>query len=250
MKVTKLNCTACGAPISVPEDLDFINCSSCGSFLGIERGEGYVALKVAEKIARAIEDSGKGTQDVIRENTQVTRSELQRLQMSQEISSAQMQLSNIQAEIRGLERAQKNPKTALQMKALRFTEYQAMDRIRLLDIQLSAPASDNLAACAEFAEREITWIDSEISVLNLSNSPQRNQITLSLNNRKQELREKAYDLQVRGLKSRFPSFKVKDLPLNDQAQAAALLAQIAEDENGLRSSRGTPAGNAVHQEDS
>jgi hypothetical protein len=39
--------------------------------LTVERGEGYVALKVAEKLTRAIESSGHETQAVIREGAQV-----------------------------------------------------------------------------------------------------------------------------------------------------------------------------------
>jgi len=33
MEVKKLNCEACGAPIAVPDDVDHINCASCGSYL-------------------------------------------------------------------------------------------------------------------------------------------------------------------------------------------------------------------------
>jgi len=81
MEIKKLNCTACGAPISVPDDMDYINCAACGSFLAIQRGEGYVALKVAEKISRVIEDSGRGTQEVIRQGSQDTQVELRRMQL-------------------------------------------------------------------------------------------------------------------------------------------------------------------------
>src|SRR5450759_2084713 len=144
MKVTKLNCTACGAPISVADDLYFLNCAACGTFLAIERGDGYVALKLAERVARAIEDSGKGTQDVIRESTQVTRSELQRLQMAQELSAVQMQLSNIQAEIRAVQRLPTTMTTISQIQNLHISEYYAMDRNRLLSIQMSSPDPLNL----------------------------------------------------------------------------------------------------------
>lgn len=67
MKITKVNCPACGAPISIPEDLDSINCSYCGIFFGREGDEGSIMHKVAEKLTREIEDSGKGTQEAISE---------------------------------------------------------------------------------------------------------------------------------------------------------------------------------------
>src|SRR5512137_1103532 len=104
MRIEKLNCTACGAPMSIPGDLDFVTCSSCGSSLRIERGDGYVALKIVEKLTKSIEESGFATQEVIRENTQVTRAEFQRLQLAQELSAAETRLSNIQAEIRAVKR--------------------------------------------------------------------------------------------------------------------------------------------------
>jgi transcription elongation factor Elf1 len=60
MPMIKVNCAACGAPISIPpaSDLEFITCSSCGTSLQVEHGEGYISLKIAEKIAQSIEASG------------------------------------------------------------------------------------------------------------------------------------------------------------------------------------------------
>jgi hypothetical protein len=41
----------------LPDDLDYINCSSCGSFFRVKRGDGYMALEAAGKIAPAITNS-------------------------------------------------------------------------------------------------------------------------------------------------------------------------------------------------
>ena len=49
MQIVKLNCTACGAPISITEDIDILFCTSCGSKLAVERGDGYITLKLVEK---------------------------------------------------------------------------------------------------------------------------------------------------------------------------------------------------------
>jgi len=57
MKVIQLNCPTCGASISIPETVTQFNCASCGSRLTLEHGEGYYALKAAEKISDAIRSS-------------------------------------------------------------------------------------------------------------------------------------------------------------------------------------------------
>ena len=76
MKIIKLNCSACGAPhLHIPEDIDRLTCANCGTFLALERGEGYYALKAADQISEAIHETGRGTQDAIRQSTQETRNE-------------------------------------------------------------------------------------------------------------------------------------------------------------------------------
>ena len=248
MKISKLNCTACGAPMSIPEDLDQITCASCGTGLVIERGEGYVALKLAEKIARTIEVSGIQTQDVIRENTQVTRTELQRLQLSQELSALQMQLNGIQTEIRLLQRDPNNKKFNSQLISLRGNEYQAMERIRVLKRQISVPDTENLRACIEVAEWECSWIGPELAALKSSNQPQKGRLQSELENRKNELNISIHGLKIREVRNRFVSFKRPDAPEADFAQTSALLAMINEDERKLHQLRNTPEGKAVHDE--
>ena len=130
MNTQRLACASCGAPIQVPENLKYLNCTYCGASLSVERGEGYSALRIAEEVTRTIEDVGKRTETTIREGTQVTREELQRLQLSQEYSAAQNQLLNIRAEIRALERQEKNRKVKEQVKELREQE-----RIHYLRVQ-------------------------------------------------------------------------------------------------------------------
>lgn len=164
MKITKLNCTSCGAPISVPDGINYINCSSCGSFLAIERGEGYIALKIAEKITQVITDSSRNTQEVIRENTVVTRSELQRLQLSNEVSTAKMKLNFLQTEIRSLERESTNLKKSFQLKNLHTEEFLTLDQIRLLEYKMTVPEQNNLETSIKFFRQELEWIDSELQL--------------------------------------------------------------------------------------
>jgi len=244
MKITKVNCTSCGAPISIPEDLDFINCSSCGSFLSIERGEGYVALKAVEKVVRAVEQ----TQQEIRTSTEVTRSELQRLQLSQEVTALQSQLANIQAEIRTLLRLKSDSKTKRQIEDLHTTEYQLMDRLRCLDGQIASALPQSITTRIQMYEKEISWIDTEVQSLTMSNHPQRWQVIQQLRNRKNELSQTIADLKISDLKSKLPSFQTKELPIGELAAAAAFLGLLAADELALRNQRRQPEVNAVYQE--
>jgi len=248
MKISKLNCTACGAPISIPEDINQIVCTSCGTSLGIERGEGYVALKIADKLARAIESSGSQTQDAIRENTQVTRSELQKLQLSQELSAAQMQLNGIQAEIRALERGSKNLKLTAQLLALRQNEYQVMERIRTIKLQVTTPEPDDLAGTLALAEWELDWIASEMSALQGSAVQRRVQLLADLKKRYDALSASVKQMRIHQLKSRLSSFDIPNPAADDLTQISHLLAVLDQDEKSIRSLLLTPEGLAVYNE--
>ena len=93
MKTVKLNCASCGAPIVIPDDVDTVTCSSCHSTMMVDRGEGYVTLKIVEKLANAI-----------KENAYVTQVELKRMQLNQLISMEEMKVNTLQAEIRAVKR--------------------------------------------------------------------------------------------------------------------------------------------------
>lgn len=248
MKITKLNCTACGAPISIPEDIDQIVCTSCGTSLGIERGEGYVALKIADKLARAIESSGSQTQDAIRESTQVTRDELQKLQLAQELSAMQMQLSGIQSEIRALEHGSKNLKSAAQKLALRKNEYQLMERIRTLKLQVTTPAPDDLTGTLALAEWELDWVASEMTALQESAVQRKVQLLADLKNRSDALSASVKEMRIRQLKGRLPSFGMPDPPMDDLEQITHLLTVLDQDEKSIRSQLLTPEGLAVYND--
>ena len=132
MNVQRVSCASCGAPIQISDDIDRLNCTYCGAGLVVQRGEGYVALKLAEQMSRTIQDSGARTQTMVREGTQVTRAELKRLQLSQELSATHIQLSSIQTEIRGLMRQKRNRQIDRQLKELRKQESTLLSQIREL----------------------------------------------------------------------------------------------------------------------
>lgn len=163
MEIIKLNCAGCGAPINIPENVEFLNCISCGSALAVQRGEGYVTLKMVKEVTEAIRDG-----------TYATKSELQKLQLTQEISMLEMQLGNLRGEIRGIERAEQagttNLRLAAQQKDLHYQEYLLIERIRKLRANLDAitlPNPDNDLASME---RQLDLVQQAIEALDESGS--------------------------------------------------------------------------------
>lgn len=157
MKTVKLNCAACGAPISIPEDLDTLICNSCGSKLAVDRGDGYTTLKLVEKLTQVIQDSGDKTHSALRENTFVTKTELKKVQISQAVNTEEMKLNSLRQEIRGLARkTQLLPVEAQQLTALRVDECESMQRIRKLNMdaaRLEEDWEENLEVFREDLER-------------------------------------------------------------------------------------------------
>lgn len=248
MKVIKLNCPTCGAPISVPEAMEFINCASCGSFLAIDRGEGYVALKVAEKLARAIEDSGKDTQDVIRESITVTRSELQRLQAVQEISAIQMRLNNIQSEIRTIQRQPQSLTTENQLKGLHTEEFLAMDQIRVLNQTAKAPAENDVQGQILFFENEIRLIEAEISAIKQSGDSQRNRIEDILETQREKLEDQVRNIKIQQIKNTLKTYRRPHDKFDNQDEAEEFLLIIEKDLQKIESRKDTAEGRVVHSE--
>lgn len=166
MKIVKLNCAACGAPISIPEDLDVLFCNSCGSKLAVDRGDGYTTLKLVEKLTQAIQDSGDKTHSALRENTFVTKTELKKVQISQAVNTEEMKLNSLRQEIRGLNRkTQLLPVEAQQLTALRLDECDSMQRIRKLNLD-SAKLEDGWEENLEVFRDDLERLDAIIKVVN------------------------------------------------------------------------------------
>jgi predicted RNA-binding Zn-ribbon protein involved in translation (DUF1610 family) len=132
MEIQKINCASCGAPIDIPENIDKIKCPFCTAQLSVNRGERYITLQIVEKVSNAVERSGNATQTTIRDSTQVTQTELKRLQISQDLSMLQLQLTNIQSEIRSLERGKRDLIGNKQINDLFIEEKSIKYRMQLL----------------------------------------------------------------------------------------------------------------------
>lgn len=139
MELKQLICPACIGTVDVPADAKRVVCSYCGSELFVEHNQGFTNLSLAETIKETLQDVGQETQSAIRDNTGVTKAELQRLQIGQQISTLQIQLSSIRAEIRSLEREKKPPRfVKKQLKDLRTEEQECLAQIRNLQSVLAA----------------------------------------------------------------------------------------------------------------
>lgn len=139
MELKQMTCPSCMGAVQVPTDMDRIACTYCGSELIVEYREGdMMTLSLAQKIKETLQDVGQKTQGAIRENTGVTKIELQRLQIGQQIGTLQIRLSSIRAEIRVLEREKQLSRVAKsQLKELHKEEQECLLQIRNLQSFLS-----------------------------------------------------------------------------------------------------------------
>ena len=109
MKTVTLNCASCGAPVFIPDGAETFVCPSCQTTLMVDRGEGYITLKVLEKLSDSIQEMGKATSSAIEQNTFATQMELKRMQLQHLVSLEEMKLSSLQSELRAAAwRAQAN----------------------------------------------------------------------------------------------------------------------------------------------
>ena len=111
---------------------------------------------MVQEVTDVIKKTGAATESAIRDNTFATQTELQRLQVKQEISMMEMQLSSLEGEVRGLERAIQpnapNPRISNQLSGLYFQEFRTVERLRNLRWNLSAfnsPDPENDPAALE-----------------------------------------------------------------------------------------------------
>ena len=165
MKIIKLNCVACGSPISIPENLDTFFCSSCGSKLAVDRSEGAITLNLIEMLTKEMRESAERTNNAIKESTYVTKTELKRVQISQTINTEEIKLNTTRQEIRSLSR--KSPLLAVeqqQLSLLRLVECDIMQRMRNLRLEL-AKLDDGWQGSVEVFKADLAELDKIIEIL-------------------------------------------------------------------------------------
>jgi len=154
MKIVKLNCPTCGSPISLPENVPQFNCASCGSLLTLEHGEGYYALKAAEKISDAIRSSS---------NDQVK--EMRRTQLIQSRDRAEAKLMEKRKEY--VEAASKpwTQYTESILEQLIFQEWSIAEDYRRCECELDTLDGPELEKNELALKNQSNWIDHSIMIL-------------------------------------------------------------------------------------
>jgi hypothetical protein len=249
MKIIKLNCAACGAPISIPENVNQLNCANCGTHLYLEHGEGYYALKAADQISSAIHESGRGTQDAIREGAQVTTKELKRLQLTQSLGNASNALNATMAEQRALTRGQMTPQAIRQLHALNFQEWGQYEEVRHLQLQMDlldgGPLEENELAL----KTQINMLDHSIMVMKTCPPSTENQkILQTLMQEKTLYQGHLREIGAKKLRSQFKSFTIRKPFSRDLNLLIKQLKHIEMDKSRLAQGPQTPVTTGLQTE--
>lgn len=136
MAVRSLLCPSCAAPIQFEQTADRLSCPYCRTPLAVDRS-GSAATLLADRIAGSIQDNSRQTRSAIDSGTAVTQAELRRLQLAQDLSTAQIRLGHVQSEIRAIQRLPVNRVTREQLGELRQQEVRIGQRIRSLDAAIN-----------------------------------------------------------------------------------------------------------------
>jgi hypothetical protein len=207
MKTVKMNCASCGAPIVIPEDVNTLVCTSCSSTLSVDRGEGYITLKVIEKLAESIHEMGEKTSSAIKENAFVTQVELKRMQLNQLISMEEMKINTLQAEIRAVKRRITESVTLhAELSDLLLQENDVRMHIRSLKSDI-AHLDPGWESSLDVIKRDGRAIDEAIAVLSPYGHIYSVQNRLDHMHREKEKNEDAYDhLEAQLLRKMIVSF--------------------------------------------
>lgn len=249
MKLIKLNCTACGAPISIPDDIDQLNCAVCGSLLYLERGEGYYSLKIAEKIADAIQQSGKSTEDAIRETAEMTQKELRRMQISQNLRAVEGKISATQNEQKVIAGQPPNPYKTATLDNLYFQEWCQCEEYRNLQMQMDVLDGPELEKNELALDTQINFIDHSLLVMRmLLDTPEHRKLRQSLVEEQNLYRGYLIEARKNKRRSEISSFKISKPFSQDLGVVETQLTQLAADINRIRSQAPSPENGQIFTE--
>jgi tetratricopeptide (TPR) repeat protein len=235
MKLIKLNCTACGAPISIPDDIDQLNCAVCGSLLYLERGEGYYSLKVAEKLADAIQQSSKNTEDAIRETAKLTQIELRRMQISQNLIAVENKINATHNEQKQLAGQPMNPIRMATLDNLYFQEWLHLEEYRSLQMQMDLLDGPELEKNELALETQINFIDVSLNVMPMMKDvPENRKLRQSLIEEQNLYRGYLFEVKKTKKRAEINSFKIARPFVEDLAVLETQLPLIVSDINRLR----------------
>lgn len=241
MKLIKLNCTACGAPISIPDDIEHLNCAICGSMLYLERGEGYYSLKVAEKLADAIQSSSKSTEDAIRQTAEMTQRELRRMQLNQSLQNAETKMRAATAQQMAYN---EQPLTLQRLPIFHnmiFDEWLHWEECRRLQLQLDVLDGKGLENNDLALETQVDFIDHSLLIMRtLPKTKENNGLIESLIEEQNLYREYMLELTKKKKREEVPSFKITQPFSEDLNDLQTQIKQLLADINELRQRKDSP----------
>lgn len=118
-------------------------CPYCGTAIHVEHSAGEATVKLATQVSGAIVGANAQMQAALVQSSAITRDELQRTQLHNELSTVQMQLTAIQGEIRSVQRMPVTAVTKRQMQDLRAQEACLIQRERAIRQTLYPPMAQN-----------------------------------------------------------------------------------------------------------
>lgn len=146
MNLTEKRCPVCSAPLTIAPDAGQARCPYCGTSFTVQRSGASVALNLADQVT-----------DAVHESAFATRSELQRLQLTQELSTARLHLANVQREIRTLKRLPPSGTTKTQLAGLQRQETKLRARVDELDRELNPEAAAATSPPPATPREKIPW---------------------------------------------------------------------------------------------
>jgi DNA-directed RNA polymerase subunit RPC12/RpoP len=96
MKVAALTCLSCGKALEIPEDMETLTCTRCETQLTVERGKGYVSLKMPGEMKQPIEADTKAQERLA--------SELAIIRLNEELGLLGTEKESLEEKIKEVER--------------------------------------------------------------------------------------------------------------------------------------------------
>jgi len=96
MKSAALSCPSCGEALKVPENMEMLACTRCGTQLTVERGKEHVSLKMLGEVKQQIEADTKAQERAA--------SELAIIRLNQELGLLGTEKESLEEKIKEVER--------------------------------------------------------------------------------------------------------------------------------------------------
>jgi len=124
MEIQTIDCASCGAPLKISPNAQTVRCEYCGAELLVKRDDGESSTEIIEQIS------------AINESLSETKKSLHVLKLEQRLTNTQVQLSDVQGEIRTLLKGHKSRKAKRRLKTLRQKEILLLQDIEIIHQQL------------------------------------------------------------------------------------------------------------------